>query len=269
MHLEGVVCGGRWRVALAVLMAFECVSTRGWAQDDRSEPSAPAEPEAAQRAAAAGNLSSWTTSARSNTQRAVGHAVGGYDGAAKKATFDSGAEAQVTDRTALRASVTSVAGSTAGARLEGKVDVLRQETSGVDVAVVGGYESRGFNEVPAVAGTLAIGRRLGKLQLLANVGYARGVEEAEQYGSAGVAGFYQVASHLQVGLDSRFRIDLERDSDEPPGEREWELVAGPAVSYTMGPYAVIAGTGVAANQLRLQPGLNVGVIGYVGLGVAF
>jgi hypothetical protein len=154
-------------------------------------------------------------------------------------------------------------------RFEGKIDALRQEQNGVDLAFAGGYESRGFNEVPAVAGTLALGRSLGKLQLLANVGYARGLEDAEQYGSAGLAGIYQASQQLQLGLDSRLRVDLERNDDEPPGEREWELLAGPTVTFTMGSFAVIGGTGLAVNQLRLQPGLNVGAIGYLGLGAAF
>jgi hypothetical protein len=196
---------------------------------------------------------------------------GGYDGASKGATFDGGAEAQLANRVAVRATgSSSPASSGLGLRVEGKLDALRQENAGVDLAVAGGYESRGFNEVAAVAGTLALGRSMGRLRLLANVGYARGVQAVEEhYGSAGVAGIYQLSSQLHVGLDSRLRIDLERDDDEPAGEREWELLAGPTATFTLGSFALIGGTGLAVNRLRLEPGLNVGAIGYVGLGAAF
>jgi hypothetical protein len=182
---------------------------------------------------------------------------------------------QVLNRVAVRASGSSSPASSSsargglGLRFEGKLDALRQETNGIDLAIAGGYESRGFNEVPAVAGPLARGRSVGRLQLLANVGYARGLEDSEQYGSAGLAGIYQASQQLQLGLDSRLRIDLERDDNEPPGEREWELLAGPTVTFTLGSFALIGGTGLAVNQLRLQPGLNVGGIGYLGLGAAF
>jgi hypothetical protein len=274
MFLEGIVGSRRWHVALAALAMCQCVTARAWAQDDRGAPAGSSasalSPGPAQRSASAGAFSSWTTTARSDTQRATARVTGGYDGASKGATFDSGAEAQLVSRVAVRAlGSSSPASPGLGLRLEGKLDALRQEANGVDLAVAGGYESRGFNEVPAIAGTLALGRSLGALRLLANVGYARGLQEAEQYGSAGLAGIYQVSQQLHLGLDSRLRIDLERDDDEPPGEREWELLAGPTATFTLGSFAVIGGTGMALNRLRLQPGLNVGAIGYLGLGAAF
>ena len=277
MHLEGIVGTGRWRAALptlavwggtAIFMLLLATEGRAWAQDDRGAGTGSSAP--AQQAAAAGAFSSWTTTARSDTQRATARVTGGYDGSSKGATFDSGAEVQLANRLALRATGSSSPASPGlGLRFEGKVDALRQETNGVDLAFAGGYESRGFNEVPALAGTLALGRSLGNLHLVANVGYARGLEDSEQYGSAGLAAIYAVSQQLQLGLDSRLRIDLERDDDEPPGEREWELLTGPTVTFTMGSFAVIGGTGLATNQLRLQPGLNVGAIGYLGLGAAF
>lgn len=269
MHLEGIIGSGRWRVALLALAVCECAA-HAWAQDDRGAGTGSSAPASAQQSASAGAFSNWTTTARSDTQRATARVTGGYDGAGKGATFDSGAEVQLANRVAVRATGSSSPASNGlGLRFEGKLDALRQEKNGVDLAFTGGYESRGFNEVPAVAGTLALGRSVGKLQLLANVGYARGLEDSEQYGSAGLAGIYQASQQLQLGLDSRVRIDLERDDDEPAGEREWEVLAGPTVTFTMGSFAVIGGTGLAVNQLRLQPGLNVGAIGYLGLGAAF
>jgi hypothetical protein len=273
MFLEGIGGSRRWRATLALFAVWEIAAAQALAQDDAGSVVGSSAP--AQRSASAGAFSSWTTTARSHTQRATAHVTGGYDGARQGATFDTGVEAQLMRRAAVRATGSSSPASSSprrgglGLRLEGKLDALHQESHGLDVAITGGYESRGFNEVPAAAGTLALGRSVGRLQLLANVGYARGLQEAEQYGSAGLAGIYQLSEQLHLGLDSRLRVDLERDDDEPPGEREWELLAGPTVTFSLGSVALIGGTGLAANRLRLQPALNVGAIGYLGLGAAF
>lgn len=259
--------GGVFAVALVGLSPVVARAQEDLAASaSSSEPS----PSSAQRAADTGAFSAWTMTARSNAQRTVGRVIGGYDGAADKAVMDSIVEAQVIDRASLRAGVAYLPTSDGfGLRIEGKVDALRQEEHGLDLAIAAGYQSTGFNEVPAVAANLAVGRRLGRLQLLANVGYGRGLEEAEQYGNAGIAGLYRVASDVQVGVDSRFRIDLERDADEPPGERDWDLMAGPQATVTIGPMAVTAGGGLAANQLRLDPEVNIGALVYLGLGAAF
>lgn len=260
----------RSRATLAVLVSIGFAPRVVQAQDDRAGSALPAEV-TAQRSAALGNFSTWTMTARSDTQHGAVRAMGGYDGANEGARFESSAEAQVIQGVALRAAAsTSPATEGLGLRFEGKVDALRQEANGVDVAVAGGYEQHGFNEVSAAVATVAVGRSLGRLHLLGNLGYARGIAQTEEhYGSAGVAAVYRVAEPLQIGLDSRFRIDLERDDDEPPGEREWELEAGPTVTVTAGSFALTGGTGVVANRLRLVPGTDVGAIGYVGVGAAF
>ena len=267
MHLEDRFRHFRAQAVVVVLVTLAGGAQVALAQEEQVSSGGSV---SAQRSAGAGAFSNWNMTARADTQRAAVHVTGGYDGASKGATFDTSAEARIMDRLAIRASGSSSPASQGlGLRFEGKVDALRQESQGIDLAFAGGYESRGFNEVPALAGTVALGRSLGKLQLLANVGYAHGVQDTEQYGSAGVAGIYQVASQVQLGLDSRLRIDLERDDNEPAGERAWELLAGPTLSVSAGSFAVIAGGGIAANQLRLEPGTNLGVLGYLGLGAAF
>jgi hypothetical protein len=260
----------RSRAALAALLGVGFAPRFVQAQDDRAASASPADV-TAQRSAAVGAFSTWTMTARSDMQHAVVNVMGGFDGANDGARFESSAEAQILPRVALRAGAsTSPASEGLGLRFEGKVDAFRQERDGVDLAVAGGYEQHGFNEVSAAVATVAVGRSLGRLQLLGNLGYARGIAQTEEhYGSAGVAALYRVAEPLHVGLDSRFRIDLERDDDEPPGEREWELEAGPKVTVSAGSFALTGGTGVVTNRLRLVPGTNVGAIGYVGVGAAF
>ncbi|HTV25101.1 MAG TPA: hypothetical protein VMG12_40685 [Polyangiaceae bacterium] len=257
-------------VVSAAVLAWLGLPSLAHAQEDQPGSAGSPPASSAQRAADTGAFSAWNMTARSNTQRTVGRVIGGYDGAADKAVMDSIVEAKIADRAALRAGVSYLPTSDEfGLRVDAKLDALRQEAHGLDLAIAAGYQSTGFNEVPAVAANLAIGRSLGRLQLLGNVGYGVGLEEGEQYGNAGVAGLYRVTEDIQVGIDSRFRIDLERDADEPPGERDWDLMAGPQATATVGPLAVTVGGGMAANQLRLDPNVNVGALGYVGVGAAF
>lgn len=273
MHRKPTACPCTSAIVRGLLaLAVLGLSPLARAQEDQtaSAGSSGSSASSAQRAADTGAFSAWNMTARSNTQRTVGRVVGGYDGAADKAVMDSIVEAQITDRAALRAGVAYLPTSDGfGLRVDGKLDALRQEAHGLDLAIAAGYQSTGFNEVPAVAANLAVGRSLGRLQLLANVGYGRGLEEAEQYGNAGVTGLYRVTNDVQVGIDSRFRLDLERDADEPPGERDWDLMAGPQATVTVGSFAVTGGGGMAANQLRLDPEVNVGALVYLGVGAAF
>lgn len=245
-----------------------------YGQDDRAAEGARAEAPSAvtgRRSADAGGFATWTQSARNGAQRVLVRVVGGYDQQKGQGTFDSSVQGSVTDRISIRAAGSSAPSSSRlNLRAEGKIDALRQESYGVDLALGGGYESYGFNHVPAVVGKLALGRSLGRVQLLANVGYARGLErEEEHYASASAAGLVRVSEHVQLGVDSHLDIDLERDDDEPAGEREWEAQAGPLVTVTAGPLALTGGAGLTVNRLRLEPGTNVGALGYVGVGAAF
>lgn len=259
----------KWPVASGLLLASFIAPVLAHAQEDLAAP-APREVSAAE-SAAAGAFSAFNIAARSDTQRTLARAVGGYEGASDKALFDTALEARIMERIALRAGGSYLPASDGfGLRFGGKVDALRQETTGVDLAIAGGYESTGFNEVAAVGGQLALGRSFGRLLLLANVGYARGLEQQEeQYASAGAAALYRVTSDMQVGVDSRFRIDLERDDDEPPGEREWDLLAGPQVTVAVGPIALSGSAGLSAQRLRLEADTQVGALGQLGVGAAF
>jgi len=258
----------KWQSSIGLLL-LSSAPLLAHAQEDLAAPAARREVSASE-SAAAGSFSAWTLPARSNTQRALARVVTGYEGSSDKALFDTALEARILDRLALRAGGSYLPTTDGfGLRFGGKLDALRQETSGIDLAIVGGYEGTGFNEVPAVGGQVALGRAVGRLMLLANVGYARGLEEEEQYASAGAAAHYRMSSDVILGLDSRFRIDIERDTDEPPGEREWDLLAGPQVTIAIGSVALSGGAGLSAHRLRLVPGTNVGALGQIGVGAAF
>lgn len=256
----------RAAVASAALVNGSAALAQG-VQDDSSA----AEPAAsAQRTADSGALSTWSMAPRTDTQRAFVHVQGGYDAAKKGAAMESLIEARIYGRFALRAGASYV-GPEGKVRplVAAKVDTLRQERHGIDMAIAAGYEPHGFNTVPALGVLASLGRSFGATTLLANVGYGLGLDEGEHYGDARLAALVRVARSLRVGLDSRFRMDLERDSDEPEGEPDWELVAGPLATVTFGRFVVSGGAGLSAIRMRLQPDTNVGVLAHMGVGAVF
>ena len=149
------------------------------------------------------------------------------------------------------------------------MDALRQERHGVDLAVLGVYETKGFNTVRAVTARIALSRAFGDTRVVSNLGYGFGLEEGERYGDFRLAGLHRLTQKLQVGVDSRLRIDLERDDDEPPGEPDWEVLAGPLATYTIDRYVVSATVGYSALKYRLVEGKHTGAIATLGVGAVF
>jgi len=225
-------------------------------------------PPPAARSADNGAFLPLTMGARSDPQRALAFVQGGYDGAEKSGIFETVAEAQIFGRVSLRAGGGYFSGSfrpEAGLR----VDALRQEAHGVDLAVLGFYETKGFNTVRAITARIAVSRAFGDTRVVSNLGYGFGLEEGERYGDFRLAGLHRVTEKLHVGVDSRLRIDLERDDDEPPGEPDYEVIAGPVATYAIDRYIVSATAGYSALKYRLVPGTHSGAIGTVGVGAVF
>jgi hypothetical protein len=252
----------------AVLLVPGTSGAQSARDDDAGDTNATAP--AAAAAAGVGAFQPFTTSARGDTQRALGFFQGGYDSARRGSVFQAAAEVQVWGRLSLRGG-----GSYLGPSgqmqpdVAIKVDVLRQELHGVDVAAVAGYEAQGFNLIPAVVARAAIGRTLDRTRVTANVGYGIGTRAGERFGDLRMAAMQRLPRDLHLGLDSRFRIDLERDADEPAGEPEWELAAGPMVALPMGRFVLSAAGGATAIKVRLAPERHVGVYGLMGLGAVF
>lgn len=227
-------------------------------------------PPAAGEAVGAGAFAPYSMSARSDTQQALGFFQGGYDSARQSAVFQAAAEVRVWGRLSLRGGGTYL-GPAGQLRPDValKVDALRQEVSGVDLAAAVGYEAQGFNLTPAVVARAAVGRTVKGTRLTANVGYAAGTREGERYGDLRLAAVQRVTRDVHLGVDSRFRIDLERDGAEPAGEPEWELNAGPVAALSLGRFVLSAGGGASAVKYRLVGTRNVGLYGLMGLGAVF
>ncbi len=229
-----------------------------------------AEPRPAATSADVGSFLPLTMAARSDSQRGLVFGQGGYNGAESSAVFNLLGEAQLFNRVSLR-----LGGGYYGPNDQFRpevglrIDALRQETAGVDLAVLGVYETKGFNTVRAITARVAISRLFGGTRVISNLGYGFGLEEGERYGDFRLAGVHVVTAQLLVGVDSRLRIDLERDDDEPPGEPDYEVIAGPVATYAIDRYVISANAGYSALKYRLVPGTHAGAIGMLGVGTVF
>jgi hypothetical protein len=258
--------GDRLAAALTAVLVMAATGARA-AEDDPAKDK-PAGKSA--ESASAGAFLPWTMGARSDTQRALVYGQGGYDSGGKGAVFQTVIEAQVFGRVSLRAGG-SYGGTGERFRPEAglRVDALRQNQHGVDLALLGVYEGESFNMVRAITARVAISRSLGDTRLVTNLGYGVGLDQDERHGDLRLAGLQRLSPNLHLGLDSRLRVDLERDDDEPAGEPDWELVAGPLATYSLGRFVVSASAGVSALKLRLVEKRQVGAIGTLGFGAVF
>jgi hypothetical protein len=255
------------------LMAVLCAALAGGparaAGDGTDDEGAPRSADAG-AGVAAGAFLPWSMAARADSQRALAFMQGGYDSARKGSLFQATAEVALYGRVSLRGGSTYL-GPTGTLRPDFavRVDALRQERHGVDLSAAVGYEAQGFNLTPAITARLAASRLLGSTRVLANVAYAMGTAQNERFGDLRLAGLRRVTRDLHLGLDSRMRIDLERDQHEPAGEAEWEVDAGPVATYAVGRFLVSASAGATALKYRLQPGQQLGMITLLGAGAVF
>lgn len=230
---------------------------------------APREVSAA-RSVDVGAFMPWSLPARGDAQRAFVLVQGGYDSAARGAVFDSAVQANVYGPLSLRGGFSYVGPEGRGRpSVSLSVDLLRQGAHGVDLALYAGFQGNGFNTVPAVSAMLALGRSVGRLSLRANVGYGLGVERGEQYGEARLGAMVRVHPMVSVGLDARARLDLERDADEPEGEPDWDLVAGPLATLSFNRFVLGAGVGVSSTKFRASSDVRAGAVAHMTLGTAF
>jgi hypothetical protein len=219
---------------------------------------------------AAGTLLPWSIGAR---HERLGVLIGGYGGVdlSKRAPVMAGTlDATLIDRVTLHTTMTNVGMSNLlrpGVGL--LVDVARAEDTGIDLAVGGDYDVVGFNGVPAVVTRTALGANAGTLRLQGNAAFGLGLEQHERFGQLGLAGLAPVAQALYVGVDSRARVDLERDSMEPPEELDWDMQAGPVATLALGRFAVSATGGVSAWKQRTHEQAKVGAVAALGLDAAF
>lgn len=219
---------------------------------------------------AAGALLPYSIGARHERQGLLVGGYGGFDQAKRAPVMAGTLDATFIENVTLRAIATNAGMSD---RLTPSVgvlfDLLRESSSGIDVAVGGDYEHESWSAVPAVVTRAALGTTVGLTRVQANAGVGLGIERGERYGDLRLSGLHPVAQQLYAGVDSRARIDLERDMDEPSGELDWDVQAGPVVTLALGRFALSATGGVSAWKQRTQETAKVGAVGSLGVGAAF
>lgn len=227
-----------------------------------------------QSSVAAGDLLPFTVGARHHRQGLLFNTYGGYDDAKRAPVMQGVLDATLVERVTFRVTTTNTGMSDQlkfgfGAL----VDVMRAEDYGVDFAVGGDYDLLGWNRMPAAVARTALGGNVGQLRLQGNAGFGLGLEGDDRYGDLRLSGLHPVTDRWYAGIDSRARIDLAGNAmdqpDVPSGKLDFDVQAGPVVTYTYGRIAVSATGGVSAWKLRSDENAKVGAVGALGLGAAF
>ncbi len=235
------------------------------AQTGSFQPPAPSAP-----SAETGALLPSALSATREGRHGLASVMTGWDQARHGNIYDTTAEAQVLGPVALSAGASyDGPGTIASPHVELQLDALHQATHGLDLAVAAGYVNVGFNTVPAAVAKVALGRRVGASYLLGNAVYGQGLQAGARYGELRLAALHPVTRAVQVGIDSRFQIDLERDSDEPAGATDWESRTGLVASYAWDRFVWTSSAGVSALRLRAGGPAAVGPVVTAGFGTVF
>jgi hypothetical protein len=240
------------------------------AESDAPE-TAPLGPSAVARAGASGQFLPLTYAPTVGETSAVASGYAGWDGALG-AVMESHAEVRVWGPVALRGA--AELGDTSrrvrpsiGARAQ----LLSQARHGVDGAVSVTYRAEGFTEAEGEIETLvALGRRIGRTMLIANLAYGQDPDGNERDGELRAAAFARIAPRLHLGLDGRWRFDLGSSADKLRANNEptTDLDAGPVVMLTLGPVALTAETGASLVR-RIGGDTRLGVVALGGLGTSF
>jgi hypothetical protein len=221
-------------------------------------------------AAEQGAFLPWSHAAGHEHARGAAQLLGGFDSAARAAVFRAVADATVLGPLGVRAGVTYDGTETAARPfVGGRLDVLRERDDGFALSLHGRFQADGFNTVPEVAAGVAGAKAVGDFTLLANAEYGHGLADEERNAAGGLALVQHSGKWVRVGADSRFQIDLERDTDEPEDEPDWRLQAGPLLLVTLGSFCVSAGGGLTALRYRLSSTDHLGAVAYAGLGAVF
>jgi hypothetical protein len=229
-----------------------------------------------------GAFLAWTDSARTDAYRAAAKVHGGYDSAPEAALSRTRLEAVLLEPDARRRAprtwehlgLALVAGANwteqeDEARLDAglKAHFVFLEDSGFDLAAGVSYQNEGFNLRPAVAPTVYFGTRAGGFALLANLEYAHGLGDDERGGHVRLAALTELGGRWHVGVDAHASFDLEFDDDEPEGEPQMHVRAGPVATVAFDHFFVSAQAGLSVLQLRFADP-EAGAIALLGIGAA-
>jgi hypothetical protein len=222
----------------------------------------------AKDAAESGNFLPFSTSPSTSASYAT--MMGGYDTARGGALVTTQLQARLHERFYLQVSGTyqGPSDSTLEPSVMGQAVLLDEKQQGLDLAIVGGWEHQGFNQVPDVVGRVAIGKHVGGAYLVGSSATGFGYNDNERYGELTLGGIGEVLPKLYAGVDARGRMDLQHDTD-PNTEDAWSAQAGPVATYAAGPVGITAVAGVSALRQHQSPDSKVGALTMLGIGGVF
>lgn len=153
--------------------------------------------------------------------------------------------------------------------IAGRVQLLRQETHGIDGALTVFFKTEGFNETEGEIETFAsVGHRFQQVSLIGNLVYGQDPEGNERDGEVHAAAFRQYR-WLMYGLDSRVRFAIgTQHGHAATTEPIFDFLAGPVATASAGPVAIFAQVGPSAFELD-HSSAHLGVAALGGLGAAY
>jgi hypothetical protein len=214
-----------------------------------------------------------TLASRVDSQRAFVTTLGGYDSARASAILQGTSEINVWGPIAIRAGVVyTETTNTLQPTFGGHVQLLRQEKHGLDGSIAVFYKPEGFTEGEGeIEAALTVGRRFGRTGLYGNLVYGQDPEGAERDGEVRLAALYSLRENVHAGFDTRLRFDLGSSNTAQrlaKLEADYDLVAGPTASLSLGPFALIAQGGASLFKLS-NASLQTGGIGLAGIGAVY
>jgi hypothetical protein len=194
-----------------------------------------------------------------------------YDQARERTTSEARADVRLTGPLSLRGGASSnMNGGGVSPTLGAGLWVLSESRHMVDGALSFNYRGEGFNLVPALELGATIGRHFGPSAVFASATYGQGLERGERYLDVRMSAMNGWFDHrLFAGVDSRLRVDLERDDDEPAHESEMDFAGGLVAGVTISGVALGGFGGLSAVRYRDRSPDRTGVLAGMNVGGAF
>jgi hypothetical protein len=204
--------------------------------------------------------------AASRHELAVVSGYGGYDGARNAGIMDVAAELRLYGPLYVRGGATYLSDTgTLKPTIGLELQFLQQTKHGISASLGVFYKPEGLDEPEGeVEAVLSLGRRFGRTTLLLNAAYGQDAELNESDAELRGAALVRVGRSLFTGFDARYRFAIVSKMN---GEPDWDVVAGPVMSYVVSGFTLSAQVGASA--LSIASATKTGVIALGGLSRTF
>jgi hypothetical protein len=198
--------------------------------------------------------------------------LGGYDTAQRSPVTSMLGELHVYGPLDLRLGLNYTPNVAEGAspiepQFGGRLHLLAQAEQGIDAAAVLNYRlDRYTKDSGLMQAMFVVGRRFGRIGLLANLGYGQDPEGDDREGEAALAAMYSFSEPLQIGFESHARFDLFSSDPRRAARHDAlaQIASGPTLHYGIGSLIVLAQVGVST--LVGTESTRAGAIGLAGVG---